>query len=85
MRTIANDFAEALGCLEDTLYLLGQVNEQYDPDYPNDYDPPPRNRAMDFWLQAELAEDKLKKILRKLQRVEPLAPKAVEPLKEREP
>jgi len=42
----------------------------------------PSNPALDFWLQAELAEDELKGILNRLQRVEPLAPKEV--LKEEE-
>ena len=80
--TIAGKFAEALGCLEDAICCLGQVNEQYDAQehiddirLVLDYGLRPCNPVMDFWLQAEQAEDKLKAILCKLQHVEPLAPK----------
>ena len=83
--TIAGKFAKVLGCLEDALNWLGQVNEQYDPEQyaddirlVNDYGLPPCNPAMDFWLQAALAEGALKGILDKLQGVEPLAPKEKE-------
>ena len=81
-KTIAGKFAEALGCLEDALCWLEQVNKQYDPgeEYIVDCRLAPRNRAMDFWLQAELAEDALKVMLGRLQRVEPLIPKEVSPL-----
>lgn len=79
--TIAGQFAEVLGCLEDALNWLGQVNEQYDPEQyaddirlVNDYGLRPCNPSMDFWLQAENAEGLLKDIIRKLQGVEPLAP-----------
>lgn len=82
MSTIANDFAEALGCLEDALHYLEQVNKQYDPEEHADdirlvvdYGLRPCNPAMDFWLQAEQAVEPLKIILSKLQRVAPLAPK----------
>ena len=84
VKSIAGMFAEALGNLEDALCSLGRVNEQYDPeDYVDevrlvrDYGLPPSNPAMDFWLQSELAEDWLKAILRRLRRVESLAPKEV--------
>ena len=80
--TIAGMFAEVLGHLEETMYWLAQVNEQYDPEQDVDdirlvteYGLRFCNPAMDFWLQAELAEDSLKDILRKLQGVEPLVPK----------
>lgn len=81
-KTLAGKFAEALGCLEDALHWLRQVNEEYDPDKHIDDTPPVRGYSlhrckpvMDFWLQAEQAEEQLKNILRRLQRVEPLAPK----------
>ena len=80
--TTAGKFAEALGYLEETIYWLAQVNEQYDPEQyadetrlVRDYGLPPCNPALDFWLQAELAEKSLKNTLSKLQRVQPLAPK----------
>ena len=71
--TIAGNFAEALGCIENSLYWLRRVNEQYDVEQDAD-DIRFCNPAMDFWLQAEQAEDAVKRILDKLQRVEPLAP-----------
>jgi len=83
-KTIAGKFAEALGSIEDAICYLGQVNEQYHPQqYADeiclvaDYGLPPCNPVMDFWLQAELAEDLLKDILYKLQRVEQRVPKEV--------
>jgi len=82
--SIAGKFAEALGCLEDALCWLGRVNAEYDPEERADdvrlimgYVLHPCNTVMDFWLQAEQAEDARKDMLRKLQRVEPLAPKEV--------
>lgn len=82
--TLAGKFAEALGNLEDALCWLGQVNEQYMEKVDVDdiplliaHGPRPCSPAMDFWLQAEKGEDSLKDILRRLQRVEPLAPKEV--------
>ena len=87
--TLAGMFAEALGNLEDAVCYLGRVNEQYDSEqYPDEiclvtkYGLPPCNPVMDFWLQAELAEEELKDILCRLQRVEPLVPKGAEPVKE---
>lgn len=77
-KTIAGKFAEALGCLDTALYWLAQVNEQYyaEQDELRLFSlSPSYNAALDFWLQAEKAEDWLKTILAKLQRVEPLAPK----------
>ena len=81
-KTIAGKFAEALGCLEDAICHLGQVNEQYDMEEHIDdvrlvteYGLRPCNPALDFWLQADLAEGALQVILDRLQRVEPLAPK----------
>lgn len=81
-KTIAGMFVEALGCIENGLNWLGQVNEQYEPEEDVSNILPPRpwiptKPAMDFWLQAELAEDLLKDILKRLQRVEPLAPKEI--------
>jgi len=83
--TIAGQFAEALGHLEETVYWLAQVNEQYDPEQYDDdirlvtkYGLPPCNPAMDFWLQAEQAKDAVNGILDKLQHVESLAPKEKE-------
>ena len=80
--TIAGMFAEALGHIEDALWYLGQVNEQYDPEEHRHkirliapYRPRPYNPALDFWLQTEQAEEQIKKILSKLQRVALLAPK----------
>ena len=80
--TIAGMFAKALGNLEDAVCYLGRVNEQYDPEqYADDirlvldYGLRPFNPAMDFWLQAEQAEEQIKDILCRLQRVEPLVPK----------
>jgi hypothetical protein len=82
--TIAGKFAEVLGCVEDALHWLAQINEQYDPHnyidvvcLVTEYGLRSANPAIDFWLQAELAEDVLKTLLHKLQRVEPLAPKEV--------
>ncbi|GAG21122.1 unnamed protein product, partial [marine sediment metagenome] len=60
---------------------LEQVNECYDLELDDDSRPVLGdsllcwNPATDFWLQTELAEKALKKMLCKLQRVEPLAPK----------
>lgn len=68
--TIAGKFAEALGHLEETVYWLAQVNDQYNVEQDAD-DIRFCNPAMDFWSQAELAEDALKVILRRLQRVAP--------------
>lgn len=77
-KSIAGKFAEALGAIETSLHWLGQVNEQYDPEKHDD-NVPARfcNSALDFWLQANLAEDALRTILGRLQRVAPLAPKEV--------
>jgi len=84
-KTIAGKFAEALGNIECAIMYLGQVNAEYDPEEHADdirlvvdYGLRPCNPVMDFWLQAEQAEDALKAMLRKLQRVEPLAPKEKE-------
>ena len=72
-------FAEALGHIDAALCYLGQVNKEYDPEQHSDVVPQRfYNSALDFWLQAELAEDSLKDILRRLQRVESFAPKEVE-------
>ena len=76
VKPIAGMFAEILGHLEDALCYLGRVNEQYEGG--GDYVECGlrlRNPTMDFWLQAELAEDSLKDILRGLRRIEPLVPK----------
>lgn len=80
--TIVGKFAQALGCIEDAICWLGQVNEQYDAEeqvairlktvYGRFCNP-----ALDFWLQMDLAEKALKDMLRRLQRVEPLVPKEV--------
>ena len=90
-QTIAGMFAEALGHIEEALCYLGQVNEQYDPEQYADeialvteYGLRPCNPVMRFWTEADKAEEELKDILCRLQRVEPLAPKQVESLKERE-
>ena len=82
--TIAGKFAEALGYLEEAVNWLEQVNAEYDPaEHADDirlvvdYGLRPCNPAVDFWLQADLAEDPLRTILRRLQRVQPLVPKEV--------
>ena len=83
-QSLAEMFAEALGNIECAIAYLGQVNEQYLKQHTDgsrlvaDYGLRSCNPAMDFWLQAEQAEDSLKDILRRLQRVEPLAPKEAE-------
>lgn len=76
-KTIAGKFAEALGCLEDALCYLHQVNEHYEEQVIAQYEsgPHPCNPAMDFWLQTEKAEDGLHEILHRLQHVPPFAPK----------
>ena len=83
-KTIAGKFAEALGCLEDAVYYLDQVNEQYDPEQYADeirlvvnYGLPPCNPVMRFWVEADKSQEELKDILRRLQRFEALAPKEV--------
>lgn len=85
-KSIVGIFAEALGCLEDALHWLGQVNEQYDSEQHSgarrwqlvdDMRPVICNPNMDFWLQTEFAEDKLKDILNRLRRVVSLAPKEI--------
>ncbi len=83
--TIAGKFAEALGCIEDGLYWLGQVNARYDPQQHDDSRPVlgyslhrgKPNPVIRFWIEADKASEELKDILRRLQRVEPLAPKEV--------
>ena len=81
-KSIAGKFAEVLGGLEDAWNYLREINEQYDPEehiddirLVVDYGLPPCNPVMDFWLQAEKAEDALWDMLSRLQRVAPLAPK----------
>ena len=90
-KSIAEKFAEALGCLEDAVSRLERINRQYDPEQyadeirlVRDYGLPPCNPVMDFWLQTELAQDSLKDILCRLRRVESLAPKGIESVKEGE-
>lgn len=83
--TIAGKFAEALGFIEEAAYWLAQVNEQYE-DYADlddirlvtEYGLAPYNPATDFWLQTEQAEERIKDILNRLQRVQRLVPKEKE-------
>lgn len=84
--TIAGKFAEALAYIQEAVYWLTEVNEQYDMGESGtelrlmtQLGVHPCNPALDFWLQADLAEGALKVILDKLQRVESLVPKEVAP------
>jgi len=83
-KTVAGKFAKALGHIEAAASYLGQVNEQYDLGESGaelrlitEQGVHFCNPALDFWLQADLAEGSLKILLHKLQRVERFAPKEV--------
>ena len=79
VKSIAGMFAEALGSLEDTIWLLERIDERYDDIHPKDECEYPE---LNFWFGLDDAIEPLKNILRELQSVEKDVPKGAEPVKE---